>query len=1108
MASSAPAGSSSRGPATDNAPPAQTPAKKGVWKAKMRTYWAKIGLDWLTFQMMIKGALPPTISLAIYQSSSVPPIYTTVGYLISIASMIGMALLPRAKFIQAMIMAVLCICVACSANLLGAYCAVKARQHTEPQVGYNASASAVATLWLFFLLFLINALKARFDQLRFASMAFSLYTSVSMTYATQFENMAAARTYNRKLLEGFMTGFAIATGVSLFVFPISVRTIWLKQATGFLGLSRGLLKAEGKYIHSLGSKDMYGKGAPRDESPESDAEHKHIEHESEVDPKQRPEAQALRGLVTGLAGLFGKMSADLEFAKREAAFGKLDAKDFQDILQHLRAILIPSIGFTSVIDIFDKVAEGRGWKSTSVQDPSGGFSAQIEGHLDTKNNSRNEWHQFMKSFREPFQTMTQAMDGGLEHAMITLELLPKPKKAHGNGQANEDVEAKGGVLEPGDRNYYGFLQRQADEYFIERERRLKKWCAENHVQVSSTFFKDPFQGLPKTADLDELARQSRHQRQLFVILYIEYLIHAKNEAVLGLVRFADGKVADGTMSKRRILLPTLKRLKKWVLTALSNEDNSVDQPDIDPLEVAAQDIYVGDAMKRRKDPEHLPPTNFREKVGEAIRWIPRVLRSQEAAFGLRTACACITVGVIGALHQSQHFYIEQRIFWAMIMIAIAMTPTSGASLFGFFTRVSGTLVAAIMSYVIWYIVAGKTGGIITMLGFFTAIEYYFWIKYPRFVMILIIGVVTQILIVGYELQVRKIGEQLAQTNQQKYYPVYLLSPYRLAVVLGGMGVAFFWTIFPFPMTDRSQLRKGLGASLYLLANYYSCVHETVRLRLAGVDGDCNNRKSPAHRLSKVRQKVFSKQMLLIGGLREHFSFVRYELSVGGKFPKERYNNLVNAAQSLLHYMALISYSSGTFSRAHHSQDREWIQAFGQIMRDVNVTSHEITSMLFLLSSAVTNGQPLPPYLQRPTPYRLASEIMEADHSILGVEHIGQPGYSAFVVMQVATSLMNMKLEELLREVRLLVGEIDFSFNMHGTSSNSTSATTSTAASTAPPSAMGSATRLATRTRSRESSDSSTDGSVTQYDHYTGNQPVELDAEGDRERVRQNARYQD
>lgn len=87
-------------------------------------------------------------------------------------------------------------------------------------------------------------------------------------------------------------------------------------------------------------------------------------------------------------------------------------------------------------------------------------------------------------------------------------------------------------------------------------------------------------------------------------------------------------------------------------------------------------------------------------------------------------------------------------------------------------------------------------------------------KYPRHTAIWLICIVTQVLIVGYELQVKKIGQKAAAAGGQPYYPIYILAPYRLAAVAGGSLVAFIWTSFPYPITDRYvSLPKWLGSCL-------------------------------------------------------------------------------------------------------------------------------------------------------------------------------------------------------------------------------------------------------------------------------------------------------
>lgn len=67
-----------------------------------------------------------------------------------------------------------------------------------------------------------------------------------------------------------------------------------------------------------------------------------------------------------------------------------------------------------------------------------------------------------------------------------------------------------------------------------------------------------------------------------------------------------------------------------------------------------------------------------------------------------------------------------------------------------------------VSLACWYIVDGRTGGVIPLLWLFIAIEIYFVIKFPRFIVVALLSIVTQILIIGYELEVRKLGTKVSR----------------------------------------------------------------------------------------------------------------------------------------------------------------------------------------------------------------------------------------------------------------------------------------------------------------------------------------------------------
>lgn len=280
-----------------------------------------------------------------------------------------------------------------------------------------------------------------------------------------------------------------------------------------------------------------------------------------------------------------------------------------------------------------------------------------------------------------------------------------------------------------------------------------------------------------------------------------------------------------------------------------------------------------------------------------------------------------------------------------------------------------------------------------------------------------------------QLQVQKIGQVVAESNFQVYYPTYLLAPYRLATVAGGLFVAFIWTIFPYPISENSELRKDLGTTLFSLAGHYAIVHETVQSRVRGTEGSPDDKKSPGKRLEKVRLEVFAKEMLLMQTMRANLGFQSWQLEIGGKFPKEIYNKLINEAESILGWIALIAYASKSFaiSADDGSQD-EWHLDFLKLLSGVETTSEQVSSRLAILSNSVSNGTPLPPYLQPVQAYNLDDKLQMINKDILSINHIAQPGYAAFAVMQIASRSLIYDLNKLTEDVKSLVGELDFSFH--------------------------------------------------------------------------------
>jgi hypothetical protein len=73
--------------------------------------------------------------------------------------------------------------------------------------------------------------------------------------------------------------------------------------------------------------------------------------------------------------------------------------------------------------------------------------------------------------------------------------------------------------------------------------------------------------------------------------------------------------------------------------------------------------------------------------------------------------------------------------------------------------------------------------------------------------------------------------------------------------------------------------------------------------------------------------------------------------------------------------------------------------------------------------------------------------MEAvDPEIISVSHISQPCYATFAVLEIASTLIAEEMGHVVRLVKELVGEVDFSFHIISTSSDSSSMRSATALS--------------------------------------------------------------
>lgn len=991
----------------------------------VKRLWEKAGLNTFLVLLAVKGALPTTIALAAYEGEAFSEVYTNLGYLVAIISHLTMAIQPRAKFMQSMLISVLFTCAGSAMALLQLQCVVAARSTasgqtatgssgTQQTLAYDASACTVSALFLFVWVFIANYVKSARPQMMLPMIQFSIFTIVTSVYGPSFPTMTVAMSFVRRLLITFLTGHAIGTGVSLFILPVTSRASVTKQMGGLIKLLKAEIATHSAYMATI-SNSQRGKGQTTEE--------------------EKAAAMKVTETLIATGELLGKVKLELGFARKEIAYGKLSPEHFSKIFEMLRQINQPIMGMSTFLEIMRSLREHR---AQVAEQPDAREMIQAIRKLESE-----EWDQVIKLSQEAYGNYQKALRLGLDHIAYQLELEKRPKQKAKHKTRNDIEENASSTPQPGDAGFAKYLESELKTYQSERNDVIRDWAEDRNLTLPKHFWESQTEGKPLKRQETVVMRRNLNQHQLYLVLYMNFLNHSVGQAILNLAKYADGLVEDGTMKKKRFINPGLRRLRKLLEGAFMEGNND---ETLSGEANGGTNIYLGDALNKRKDPEHLPPTNWYERSTDYLRKIPSALSSGHAKFALRAAVATMSIAVVAYFRQSRTFFLEQRGLWAMIMAAIGMDPHAGQSIFGFLARIGGTAFAMVASIAIWYMCDRNHAAILVVFCIYMSFWVLFMIKMPQYAVVAMITSITVVLIIGYELQVDVLGQALATSNGQEYYPVYLLGPYRLAAVCVGLGAAFFWQYFPYPVTTHGALRQDLGSTLYLLANFYSCTHTTLDVRLH-LGPAINNlpKTHPIMKLDAARMKVFSKVLLMLMRLRTHAKFARFEPQIGGRFPRETYDELITSMRNVFTYLNLIVYSSSAYTKDTEGQSQEeideeaqWLNDFREFAADTKVTSHELTTNLCLLSAAIRNSQPLPPYLQAPRPFSVGDKVEEVDPSLLSVQHFAHPCYAAFAVGEVASAFVTAEMAKITNLVKDLVGEVDFSFHVVSTADDDSS----------------------------------------------------------------------
>ena len=139
-------------------------------------------------------------------------------------------------------------------------------------------------------------------------------------------------------------------------------------------------------------------------------------------------------------------------------------------------------------------------------------------------------------------------------------------------------------------------------------------------------------------------------------------------------------------------------------------------------------------------------------------------------------------------------------------------------------------------------------------------------------------------------------------------------------------------------------------------------------------------------------------------------------------------------RSIVNYLTVITYASEAFTAARlNASSTKWLSQFGKSSLEADVKSHQLVTLLSLLSASLKNKQPLPPYLNAPSYHSMFDQAVGTDAKLMGLENVNEPGFRAFAVIEVAHLCMVDSVSGIVKHVRDLVGEVDFSYQVVGSS---------------------------------------------------------------------------
>ncbi|KAJ3151158.1 hypothetical protein HDU86_006148 [Geranomyces michiganensis] len=467
------------------------------------------------------------------------------------------------------------------------------------------------------------------------------------------------------------------------------------------------------------------------------------------------------------------------------------------------------------------------------------------------------------------------------------------------------------------------------------------------------------------------------------------------------------------VTRHRFWMPRMK-LSAWlrggeILTETSDQDT----PDI-PLYTEGKETFVAPGRWGK----------LRWSLWKSFNH----LQSRQVKFGAKMAIA--TLILVWPAYIWQSWWQQSRCTWALVTMLIVISPTVGTSNIMGFYRVLGTVAGALWGYITWIIAPSNRLSIIILSMAFAYPCLYIFIKTPH----ARVGTAAMVTYTVVLLSTYTIFQ-----SAEIHDSIVIVALKRTVTISVGVIVAVLITSYVFPFVARTELRKDLSKSLYLVSVLYS--------HLAAIVADSNVEREVSHYIlakhNRSRLQIRTLERALNKSVTKHLELLeltRNEPRLKGPFPYAVFSEMVSIERDIVERLGSVRrIVDGEYQDVTPGGQVNLTApkvGFGEFFRReivVPVEKYRIDMFaslllyLHMLSHSLHSKLPLPPFMPpaRASRLRLFSKIRALPalrDPLLSDRSEEREGYIRFMAYSFAMESVIESIEELGALVRRVYGQ--------------------------------------------------------------------------------------